>query len=335
MNKLIKKIESAAQKQDFWGVVSLRKDDETLIHQSYGFREKSNQVMNSTDTAFGLASGTKSFTSVAIGVLMDHKKLTLESTMLDLLGQKYSFIDPGATIKNLLEHTSGMYDYYDEETVEDFDNYRVEIPWCYLENPSDYWPLFTGKSPKFNPGKRFSYSNGGYVLLGIIIERISGMLYRDFMTKYVLEPSGMKNSGFYSFNDLPANTALGYTSVEGQLVSNIYHLPIRGGGDGGMYSTSDDIHRFWKAFLSGKILSKETLKGYLQSQVKISEKCDYSFGYYLPSSDSGTSLLMEGCDVGIGFKSKYILKENLTLTVISNKTEGEKEIFRILDEALN
>ena len=332
MNKLIKKIEEAAHKQDFWGIVSLRKDDEILINQSYGYRDQSNGLMNLSDTAFGMASGTKSFTSVAIGVLIDQGKLTLQSTMMNLLGQEYSFINPEATIKNLLEHTSGMYDYYDEETVEDFDNYRVEIPWCYLETPSDYWPLFIGKPEKFSPGERFSYSNGGYVLLGIIIERVSGMLYRDFMTKYVLNPAGMKNSGFFSFNDLPSNTALGYTEADGRLVSNIYHLPIRGGGDGGMYSTSDDIHRFWKALLTGELLSEKTLKGYLHSQSKISERCDYSFGYYLPDPDSGGSLMMVGCDAGVGFKSKHILKENLTITVISNKTEGEKDIFQMLKE---
>ncbi len=333
MLKLENEIKEFAIKNEFWGNISVIKNGETIIEQSHGFRDLTNKLPMKPDTSQGLASGTKSFTSVAIGVLVDQGKLELETTMKEIFGEDHSFIDSDATIHHLLCHTSGVFDYFDEETIEDFENFQVEIPWCLLETPSDYLPLFLDKPKKFNVGEKFSYSNGGYILLGIIIEKISKIKFRDFVQKHVLEPAGMENSGFFAFNDLPENTALGYIEQDGKMKSNIYNLPIRGGSDGGMYSTGSDIAKFWNALFANKIISEKLMKLFTKPQSRYEDwSCGYSYGYYLFGDNPGDSLNMVGCDSGVGFCSKYIIEDKIVISVLSNKSEGDAAVYGFIME---
>lgn len=332
MQDTIEKLQDFAEKNAFWGSVSVYRNQEKLIELSFGPRDLANHLPNTAETCFGTASGTKSFTSVAIGTLIDQGKLTLDSAVGDLFGEKLSFIDSKANIRQLLNHSSGIFDYFDEELEQDFDNFRVEIPWCDLETPSDYWPLFKGQAMKFQAGERFSYSNGGYVFLGILIERLSGMTYRDYVKRYVLEPAGMPSSGFFAFNELPGNTAWGYIETEKGWKTNIYNIPIRGGGDGGMYTNNPDIRSFWTSLLKGKILKEDTLQHFLMPQNECYPGCHYSLGLYLPGPGTGDTLMMVGGDAGVGFNSCYRVKEGLTLTVLSNKTDGAEAMFYKLVE---
>ena len=232
MKELEHRLEKKASETAFSGVISVFKDDSTVFNKAFGYRDIKNKLPNTTATRFGIASGTKIFTALGIGVLVDQGLISLGTTVGEI-DQAYSgFIDEQATIAHLLTHTSGIYDYYDEEIEQDFEHFSVEIPWYELETPSEYYPLFKNQPMKFSPGERFSYSNGGYVFLGMIIEKLTGMLYRDFIHKHVLKAAGMHHSGFYAFNDLPENTACGY--FEDRRRTNIYQLPLRGGGDGGM-----------------------------------------------------------------------------------------------------
>jgi CubicO group peptidase (beta-lactamase class C family) len=213
------------------------------------------------------------FTALGIGKLIEDGKISL-STKVNEIDRKYTgFIDENVTIQNLLSHTSGIYDYYDEELVEVFDNFFVDIPWYNLETSSDYFPLFKNKKMKFLPNEKFSYSKGGYIFLGIIIEKISGELYRDFIRKNILMPGNMINSGFYSFNELPKNTANGY-KID-RKTTNIFNLPIRGASDGGMYTNSTDLKVFWNKLFSHNIFSSNITKEFLKTQVKF----DTTYGY--------------------------------------------------------
>jgi CubicO group peptidase (beta-lactamase class C family) len=239
------------------------------------------------------------------------------------IDQEYTgFVDEHATIQHLLTHTSGIFDYYDEEIEQDYDHFSVEIPWCELETPSDYYPLFKGQATKFLPGERYSYSNGGYVFLGMLIERLMGTLYRDFIREHVLQPAHMHRSGFYAFNDLPENTASGYLEDRG--TTNIYQLPLRGGGDGGMYATTDDLRAFWGSLFSNGILSKELTKTYLKTHHEFDDTDGYGCGIYKRLDDS--MFWIEGGDAGVGFDSLYLPQEKLTINILSNITNGGNSI---------
>ena len=176
MKELVQKLEQTASETEFSGVISIFKDASTVFSKAFGYRDAKNKLPNTTSTLFGIASGTKLFTALGIGVLVDQGLITLDTTVREIDQAYTGFIDEQATIQHLLTHTSGIYDYYDEEIEQDFEHFSVEIPWYELETPSDYYPLFKGKAMKFRPGERYAYSNGGYVLLGILIEKLTGML---------------------------------------------------------------------------------------------------------------------------------------------------------------
>ena len=326
MEALIRTIEQAASYTQFSGVISIFRDASTVFSKAFGYRDIRNKLPNTTSTIFGIASGTKIFTALGIGVLIDQGLISLGTAVREIDAEYMGFIDGYATIQHLLTHTSGIYDYYDEEIKRDYEHFSVEIPWCELETPSDYYPLFEGKSMKFRPGERYSYSNGGYVFLAILIERLTGRLYRDFVREHVLEVAHMHRSGFCAFNDLPENAADGY--LQDRRTTNIYQLPLRGGGDGGMYTTTDDLRAFWVSLLSNEILSEELTATYLKTHCEFDAANGYGCGVY--KRLDGSMFAIVGSDAGIGFDSLYIVPDKLTVNVLSNVTSGAHDIRDII-----
>lgn len=323
---LIDQIEQVARETDFSGVVSIFQADSPLYEQAFGYRDIPNQVPNSTATRFGIASGTKLFTALGIGRLIDQGRLSLETQVGELSSAYVGFIDPRATIRHLLTHTSGIYDYFDEEIEQDFDNFFVSIPWYRLETPSDYWPLFEGQAAKFKPGERFSYSNGGYVFLGMLIEKIAEQRYRDFMQEQVFRLADMPQTGFYALNNLPANTALGH--LEDRQTTNLYNLPIRGGGDGGLFTTAADLRSFWRNLFSNRILSPELTAVFLQTHERFNETTGYGCGLYKRLDDSLFSIV--GGDAGVGFDSRYFVGQKISASILSNLTNGEEDLREVV-----
>jgi CubicO group peptidase (beta-lactamase class C family) len=157
----------------------------------------------------------------------------------------------------LLTHTSGIPDYLDEEKITDFENYFLSVPWYALQGPRDYLAVFPDEAMKFEPGERFSYSNGGYILLGLVIEEMTGRKYQDFVTQAVLQANGLQQSGYFVMNQLPEKTALGYIEGENGWRTNIYNLPIVGASDGGLFTTAQDMAKLWTAFWNYEILPKD------------------------------------------------------------------------------
>jgi CubicO group peptidase (beta-lactamase class C family) len=326
MNELIKNLELTAKEREFSGVISIFKEDEPLYQQAFSYRDVKNQLANETTTKFGIASGTKLFTALGIGKLIEGKKLSLDTKVSELDKAFTGFIHEDATVLHLLTHTSGIYDYLDEDTALDVDHFFVAIPWYNLSTPLDFLPLFQNQTMKFLPNERFSYSNGGFVLLGMIIERLSDRLYRDFIETEILQPANMTNSGFFALNDLPADTANGYLSDH--TTSNIYNLPLRGAADGGMYTTSEDLHLFWQNLFSHRILSKDLTETFLATHHTFDETSGYGCGIYKEIDDSMFSIV--GGDAGVGFDSRYLVEEAIVINVLSNQTNGEetmREVF--------
>ena len=328
MQTLINRLEQIARETGFSGVISMDQQNVSLFCQAYGDRDVKNQLLNTPTTRFGIASGTKLFTALGIGKLIDQGRISLQTGVGEIASEYQGFIDPCATILQLLTHTSGIYDYYDEEIEQDWDHFFVEIPWYHLETPSDYLPLFVNKPPKFLPGERYSYSNGGYVLLGMLIEKLTGQRYRDFIQEHILAPAGMTHSGFFALNDLPENTANGY--LADRQTTNIYNLPIRGGGDGGMFTTAADLAAFWPKLLTGEILLAETTCQFLASQHKFDEQRAYGCGVYKRLEDRLYYIL--GGDAGVGFASYYQLPEQLTVSILSNISDGIDILLTVIRE---
>ncbi|KQC12952.1 MAG: hypothetical protein APR63_01650 [Desulfuromonas sp. SDB] len=328
MKKFSELVEHKAQNTGFSGVITISRGDDFVVNRGFNFRDRINSIPNNINTRFGIASGTKTFTALGILTLVEKGCLKLTTEVGEINRDFQGFIDPHATIEQLLTHTSGIYDYFDEEQIKDFDNFFVDIPWYRLTTPSDYFPLFKHKQLKFKPGQRYSYSNGGYILLGIIIEKIEGKLFKDFIEKNILQPNKMMDSGFPLLNSLPFNTAWGY--LEDGKTLNIYNIPICGASDGGMYTTSGDLIKFWKRLFKYKIISSDYLNQMITPRVNLKENISYGLGIYIQKFNGQNLYYLVGSDAGVGFDCACIPERDLIIIVISNQTNGEDEIVEFI-----
>ena len=335
MSQLNQVIEGAVSETSFSGVVFVKLNGSVEFENAYGYADRSNKIPNTIDTRFGIASGTKILTTLGIGKLIDRGKLSLASRLCDCVDINFPYILEDVTIHHLLTHTSGVYDYYDEELVEDVDNFQLDIPCFELKGPKDYIPLFRDGKMKFNPGERFSYSNGGFILLGIVIEEISGTPYIDFIQENIFELCDMSESGFFAMDRLPERTALGYIDGEDGWRTNIFNLPIVGSSDAGAFTTVKDMDKLWTAFFEEKVLSKRLTKLFLAKAVKDEDNRFYGRGiwiYHEEGSNPVHSLM--GWDAGVSFKSTCPSSDSV-ITVISNTSAGAWVINRTIMKQLN
>ena len=328
MNQLDQVIEQAANETCFSGVIFVKIDGNVEFESAYGYADRSNKIPNTVDTRFGIASGTKFLTALGIGKLIDRGDLALASRLCDCVNIDFPYISDDVTIDHLLIHTSGVYDYYDEELVEDIDNFQLDIPCFELKGPKDYIPLFRDGKMKFNPGERFSYSNGGFILLGIVIEEISGVPYIDFIQNNILELCDMSDSGFFAMDRLPERTAFGYIDGEEGWRTNIFTLPIVGSSDAGLFTTVGDMDKLWTAFFEGKILSKRLTNLFLEKAVRDKDSRFYGRGIWIHHGEGKAPFhYLIGWDAGVSFKSTCPSRDSV-ITVISNTSDGAWAIDR-------
>lgn len=331
-------IDSAVTSKSFSGVVAVHQHDKAIYKKAFGYADSSNQIHNNVDTRFGIASGTKFLTALAIGKLIEAKKLSFSSRLIDCISHRFPSYSPEITIGQLLNHTSGIPDYYDEEKITDLESFALNTPMYNLKTLKDYLPAFPDEPMKFTPGARFSYCNGGFILLGIVIEEFTGVSYQEYVTQEILKPIGMNQSGFFWLNQLPENTAFGYLNDAAGQRTNIYNLPIVGGSDGGLFTTVHDLSILWKAFFSYEILSKELVEIYAQPSVKADtegENIYYGYGLWIrEDEDNSREVYILGGDAGVSFKSALNQAQNLHSTIISNTTSGVWGILKELDIAL-
>lgn len=331
-------INTAIEKNNFSGVVSIREGGKITYEKAVGYAERSNKRNNKLDTKFGIASGTKLFTALAIGKLVEQGKISFETKVLDLIKYKFPLYSKEVTIEHLLTHTSGIPDYFDEEKITDFDNFTVDVPWYEMKEPADYFPIFPQETMKFSPGERFSYCNSGFILLAAIVEEVSGMKYKDFVEQEIFKAVGMNNSGFFALNQLPANTAVGYVEENNGWRTNVYNLPIVGGGDGGAFTTIGDLYMLWDAFLNYKIISKDMVELYTKTHVKAESEGEneyYGYGIWIYKKDEKpVEEYIVGSDPGISFKSTVIKEKDIMYTVISNTSDGAWPIISEIENLM-
>jgi CubicO group peptidase (beta-lactamase class C family) len=185
---------------------------------------------------------------------------------------------------------------------------------------------------KFEPGERFNYCNGGYVVLALLAERVTGVPFHDLVDQRVCRPAGMTDTSFLRSDELPGRAAVGYLDDKG-LRTNVLHLPVRGNGDGGIYTTAADVHALWDALFTGRIVSLDTVAEMVRPR---SEEPDlsmrYGLGFWLYDSTDAVSL--HGFEPGVGFVSARDRGERFTYTVLSNKSRGAWPVSQRLEELL-
>jgi CubicO group peptidase (beta-lactamase class C family) len=326
-------LDRIAAETAFAGVVRVDSADGIEVAKAYGLAHRGYEIPNEVDTQFAIASGTKGLTALAVVSLIEDARLELSTTARSVLGEDLPLIDDDVTVEHLLSHRSGIGDYLDEEVEHDFDEYLMPVPVQELATTEQYLAVLDGHQRKFAPGERFSYCNSGYVVLALIAERASGVLFHDLVQLRVCEPAGMRDTAFLRSDELPRRAALGYLAIDGGWRTNVFHLPVRGSGDGGIYSTAADISALWRAFFAGQIVSADWVAEMVRPRSDVpSESRRYGLGFWLHASTQ--TVMLVGSDAGVSFYTTHDPRSGRTQTVISNTTDGAWPIARYLYERL-
>lgn len=321
-------LDALAAEHGFSGVISVDRPGETGFRRAYGLAHRAYGIPNTVDTRFAIASGAKGVTALAVVALVDRGVLRMETTARELLGADLPLIGDDVTVEHLLAHTSGIGDYLDEEADWEVTDYVLSVPVHQLLTAEDYRAVIDGFPAKAAPGERFGYCNGGYVVLALLAERAAGVPYHDLVQDTVLGPAGMADSGFFRADELPARTATGYAT---QTRTNVLHLPLRGLGDGGLYTTAADLAAFWTALFAGRIVPAELVAEMVRPRSQeTGEIFRYGLGFWLQRT--GPAVLLEGSDPGISFRSAHDPSSGLTFTVVSNDSEGAWPIAKRLTQ---
>jgi CubicO group peptidase (beta-lactamase class C family) len=330
MSSLTNELDALVVETAFSGVVRVDRGDEILIEKAYGLAHRGYEIPNTVDTRFAIASGLKGMTALAVVSLVEDGTLELATTARSVLGDDLPLIDDRVTVEHLLAHRSGIGDYLDEDAGGEITDYVMPIPVHRLADTEEFLAVLDGYPTAFAPDERFSYCNGGYVVLALIVERASGVPYHELVTHRVCEPAEMHDTAFLRSDELPGRTALGYLAADG-LRTNVLHLPVRGIGDGGIYTTAADMRSFWAAFLDGRIVSREWVAEMTRPRSDApADDRRYGLGFWLHASTD--TVILEGYDAGVSFRSLHDPRADVTATVNSNWSDGAWPIARFLDE---
>jgi CubicO group peptidase (beta-lactamase class C family) len=264
--------------------------------------------------------------------LVEDGRLDLGTTARSVLGEDLPLIDDDVTVEHLLAHRSGIGDYFDEDVIESDTDYVLPVPVHRLATTPDYLAVLDGFPHQFAPGERFAYNNGGFVVLALIAERAGGMPFADLVQTRVCVPAGMHDTEFLRSDEPRERVALGYLDGDG-LRTNVLHLPVRGSGDGGVYTTAADVHALWSALHAGRILPVDRVAEMVRPHSDVpSESMRYGLGFWLHPTSS--AVLLVGGDAGVSFRTVHDEATGMTHTVLSNTTQGAWPVTRRLDEVL-
>lgn len=327
-------LDARARADAISGVVSLDVDGEPVFAAAYGMADRAHGIPNAVDTRFGMASASKGFTALAVMSLVEDGTLQLDTPVRGILKQDVPLIDDAVTVEHLLTHTSGIGDYLDEEAEWEVDDYVLTVPVHELAETEAFVRAIDGYEQKSAPGERFTYNNGGYITLAILAERASGMLFHDLVAERVFEPAGLERTGFLRLDELPGDAAFGYVyEPQESLRTNVLHLPVRGNGDGGAFTTAADLSRFWRALVDGAIVSANSVAEMTRPRFTVdTEGLRYGMGLWLDLD--GPGLVLEGYDAGVSIRSRFDPETRLTVTIVSNTSEGAWGVARTLRDEL-
>jgi CubicO group peptidase (beta-lactamase class C family) len=312
----------------FSGSVLLAKNGEVIYKGAFGLASKDFNVPNRVDTKFNLGSMNKMFTAVSIAQLVESGKLSFDDPLSKFLPD---FPDAQSAqkirIKNLLTHTSGLGSYFNEK-------FRTSSRALY-RTVDDMMKLAADEKLAFEPGTKWAYSNTGFLVLGKVIEKVTGGSYYDYVREHIYRPAGMINSDCFELDLVTPNLALGYekefTDNGPRFRNNLFEHVIRGGPAGGGYSTAEDLLRFDVALRSNKLVGAEYVKLLLSPKPDLNSP-DYGYGFQVDRERkiAGHS----GGFPGISSNLDMFLDSGYTAVVMSNYGSGSRPVGGKMQELI-
>ena len=328
-NIIVEKINSL---DDFYGVVSVKSENKILFEEAFGYADMVNKRKNNLNTRFGIASGAKLFTAISICKLVQEGKLSFETKLKEYVN--IDNYDENITVEQLLTHTSGIPDYFDEDVMSDFSDLWIENPMYLLRTPSDFKNLLSEGIMKSKPGEEFSYNNSAFIVLSLVVEKVSSKPFVEFVKENIFDVLDMKFSGHFAMDMMPENCANGYIeNKNGTFKSNIYSIPVVGGGDGGVFINAHDMTKLWNGLFDYKLLDKEMTEKLLTAHVHVNDNVYYGYGIWiLKRNDEIFKYYITGSDPGIDFISSIYPRNKLEVTVLSNKEFGAYDITKCIED---
>ncbi|HAC16663.1 MAG TPA: serine hydrolase [Bacteroidetes bacterium] len=308
MNSQVSRMEQIVQSyvadKQFMGSILVAQHDQVLLDKGYGYANLEWKIHNSPSTKFRIASLTKQFTAVAILLLEEQRKLKIT----DLLN-KYMTDAPDAwndiTIFHLLNHTSGIPNYTK------FPNFSAFT--TSPKTPEQQIDYFRDKPLQFKPGSDFEYNNSAYVLLGYLIEKLSGQSYQDFIVEHIFKPHAMNDSGYDSHAEIILYRASGYMVSPNEFRNADYldmSIPYSGGS---LYSTTHDLLRWEERLFGGKILSSASLNKMIKPFIN-----NYGLGIMIQPIEGQQTIMHAGGTSGFSTFMLYSPKKQLTVIILAN-----------------
>lgn len=302
--------------KEFSGAILVAKDDSIIEKRAYGRANIEYGINNETDTKFNIASITKMITAVATLQLYENNKLELDVPIGKYLPEyPNKLVRDSVTIHQLLSHSSGLNNFYvtDQDKMKNLEYNEV----------SDFVPLFANDTLLSVPGTQYSYSATGFVILGLIIEEVSGENYYRYVKDNIFKPAKMINSAELQIDSIVINKASGYTSMFGEnetLKKNDYYLTKASPG-GFHYSTIEDLFRFSKALRNNELLKKETTDLMFEPKIK-GYNTHMGYGIGVDNRYNQTILGHSGGWYGIHTELMDFMDDHYTIVILSNIDDG-------------
>ncbi|REH52429.1 CubicO group peptidase (beta-lactamase class C family) [Tenacibaculum gallaicum] len=297
----------------FSGAVLIAKNGSVLFKKAYGFAHLGHKVKNRTDTKFNQGSIGKTFTAVAILQLIQQKKIKLTDKIGDYLPNYPNKIArDSVTIAHLLTHTSGLPHFFARKS---FINGSKDL----YRFANNFSSLYENEPMESKPGEIFSYRNTNYLILGRIIETVTGKEYNKYLESNIYSAASMENTGNYDLDHPINNAAEGYTTSEvhpDKLKINIHTYPVRGGAHGGGYTTLDDLYKFSQALQNYKLLNGKYTSLYT---TPLNKDSHYGYGMQFSNPDKGTIYGHTGGHYGVGNEWRVYKQEGYTVIILTNK----------------
>ncbi len=324
----------------FRGNVYIVQENEVLCEKVTGFADLANEVPNIIETKFASASAGKVFVAVGILQLIEQGKIGFDDTLGELLDIDLQSIDAAVTVEQLLNHTSGVPDYFDENVMDEYEELWVDFPNYKIRHNNDLLPLFINKPMLYEKGERFQYNNSGYVLLAAIIEAVTGMYFDQYLKENIFDVCDMKSTGYYELDRLPAKCANNYIYCKdtNDFRTNIYSVDVKGTGAGGAFITVKDVINFWKGLIEGKLIARELVRKMLSKQSGDgidAEEGYYGYGVWIIDNPNGKDFAyFQGCDPGVSFISEYNPNNGIISVLVSNYGDNVWKEMRKVREKL-
>lgn len=297
-------VRSYADTKEFMGSVLVAENGQVLFDKNYGYANLEWMIPDGADTKYRIASVTKQFTAASILLLQERGKLKLSDPVKTYVPDAPAAWDH-ITLYNLLTHTSGIPDI---PSLPDFADYQLRGATF-----GQAVARFEARPLDFQPGEKMSYSNAGYIVLGYIIEKLSGQSYGDFVQQNIFMPLGMKDSGYDTPTALIPHRASGYVPTSSGLQNAAYINMSIVGSAGGLYSTTHDLLLWEQGLFGGKLLLPDSLKA-----MTTPFKGDYAFGVYAKPSEGHPMISHAGGINGFNSQLNYYSDVKLTVVVLGN-----------------